>query len=46
MDQVVKEIKSQANATISNIRAVNQPDSTEGDEEPEEDGELISPASP
>jgi len=45
LGRVVHEIKSQANATIANIRAADQPGAAEGDE-PEDEGELISPVSP
>ncbi len=39
------EIKSQAKTTILNAKAIDQPDNADGEDEPRDDGELISPVS-
>lgn len=46
IDEAVREIKSQANATLSNIQAASQPGGDVDDNEPDGDGELISPVNP
>jgi hypothetical protein len=46
IDQAVTEIKSQANATLSNIQAASQLGGDVDDNEPDGGGELISPVSP
>ena len=44
IELAVNEIKSQANTTILNVTAVDQPDNALDDDGPENNGELISPA--